>query len=164
MGGGIGAALGGAMAIGDLMDKDKSNNAGAIGTLAGTALGAFGGPIGMMLGGMAGGWAGDKFFGGKQHGGPMTGGNPHLVGEAGPEIVMTKTNANVLSNADSKKMFNTEAMEKGILQVVTAVSPVAKILHEVNKSLNTGNMIQNKTRIASETTARKGNTVGMVGG
>jgi hypothetical protein len=162
-GGLVGAGLGGAMAIGNLLDKDKSNNAGAWGTLIGTGLGAFGGPLGMMLGGMAGGALGNM-IGGKQHGGPMTGGNPHLVGEGGPEILMTKSASTVTSNEQLKAMFNTEKLEKHMLSMITAVSPVAKILNGVHETLNTSNMINNKTRIATETSARKNfNQVGMVG-
>ncbi len=76
-GGGIlGAGLGAAGAVGNLMDDDKSNNAGAIGTLAGTALGAFFGPVGMMLGGMAGGMIGNA-IGGRQYGTMGTLGLPY---------------------------------------------------------------------------------------
>ena len=39
--------------------------------------------------------------------------------------------------------------------MVTAISPVAKILTGVHETLNTSNMINNKTRIATETSARK---------
>ena len=39
--------------------------------------------------------------------------------------------------------------------MITAISPVAKILHSVDEKLNTNNMLVNKTRIATETTARK---------
>ena len=62
---GAGLAGAGFQAFGagaNLMDDDKSNNAAAIGTLAGTALGALFGPLGMLAGGFLGGKAGD-FFG-----------------------------------------------------------------------------------------------------
>jgi len=169
--GGLGAAIGIGSSAGMLLDKDKKNDAagwwGLGGAVAGGVLGSFLGPGGALMGASLGSMAGQgigSMFGGKQHGGPMAGGNPHLVGETGPEIVMTKANSNVLSNADSKKMFNTENLEKHMLSMITAVSPVAKILHSVDQKLNTNNMLVNKTRIATETTARKGNTVGIVGG
>ncbi|MAH07732.1 hypothetical protein CMI38_05800 [Candidatus Pacearchaeota archaeon] len=160
-GGLVGAGLGGIMAAGQLMDDDKSNNAQAWGTLAGTTLGAFGGPLGMMLGGMAGGAIGNM-IGGKAHGGPMAGGNPKLVGEAGPEIVMTKANANVLSNADSKKMLSTENMEKILTTIASGQATANKIHTQHLETLNTGTMIQNKIRVASETTARKRYEIGNV--
>ena len=49
------------------------------------------------------------------------------------------------------------------MAIATSVSPVAKVLHSVHESLNTGNMINNKTRIATEKSARVDpNRVGLV--
>ena len=152
------------------MNKDKKDDAAGWGGLAGAiiggGLGMLAGPGGALLGASLGSMAGQgigSLFGGKQHGGPMAGGHPHLVGETGPEIVMTKANSNVLSNSDTKNMLSTKNLEKHMLSMVTAVSPLAGALNEVNKTLNTSNMINNKTRIATETSARKDrNQVGMV--
>ena len=168
--GGLGAVIGVGSSAGMLMNKDKKDDAAGWGGLAGAiiggGLGMLAGPGGALLGASLGSMAGQgigSMFGGKQHGGPMAGGNPHLVGETGPEIVMTKSNANVLSNSDTKNMLNTKNLEKHMLSMVTAVSPLAGVLNEVHKTLNTSNMINNKTRIATETSARKDrNQVGMV--
>ncbi len=166
----LGAAIGVGTSAGMLMNKDKKDDAAGWGGLAGAiiggGLGMLAGPGGALLGASLGSMAGQgigSLFGGKQHGGPMAGGNPHLVGETGPEIVMTKANSNVLSNSDTKNMLSTKNLEKHMLSMVTAVSPLAGALNEVNKTLNTSNMINNKTRIATETSARKDrNQVGMV--
>lgn len=39
---------------------------------------------------------------GRQHGGPVKAGVPHLVGEAGPEIFVAPHNGRILSNSDSR--------------------------------------------------------------
>ena len=57
-GGLLGAGIGALGAGKDLFDGESSNNAAAVGALAGTALGAFFGPLGMLAGGMIGGKVG----------------------------------------------------------------------------------------------------------
>ena len=42
---------------------------------------------------------------GRAAGGPIMAGNPYLVGERGPEVVIPSQNANVVSNSKSKDMF-----------------------------------------------------------
>ena len=141
----------------NLMDDDKSNNAAAIGTLAGTALGAFFGPVGMMLGGMAGGALGGM-IGGKQFGGSMTGGVPHLVGEAGPEIVTTKSTSMVTSNTDLAKTFNTQELENKMIAMVTELNAANKTLSDMVNGVNTLVAIENRSMKAVESTARKDRT------
>jgi DNA-binding transcriptional MerR regulator len=164
-GGLLGAGLGAVGAVGNLADDDKSNNAGAYGTLAGTAIGLMlGGPVGAMVGGMVGQFAGDKFFGGKkQFGGPMTGGMPHLVGEAGPELVTTGTSSTVTSNTDLAKLFNTQALETKMTSMVTELNSANKTLTNMVLGVNTLVAVSNKTRVATEKNARMDrNQIGLV--
>ena len=41
---------------------------------------------------------------GKAEGGPVQAGQPYVVGEKGPEVVIPKADANVVSNDDSQVM------------------------------------------------------------
>ena len=161
-GGALGAGLGVLSAGKNLMDDDKSNNAAAIGTLAGTALGAFFGPVGMMLGGMAGGALGGM-IGGKQFGGTMKGGVPHLVGESGPEIVTTKSTSMVTANSDLKSTFNTEELENKMNTMVTELNNANKTLSNMVNGVNTLVAVESRALKAVEKTARKDvNQVGLV--
>ena len=166
----IGAVTTTGMSIAGLLDDDKSNDVsswtGLAGSVIGGLLGAFGGPagamIGMTLGNMAGSAVGGMFSG-KQHGGPMTGGNPHLVGETGPEIVMTKANSNVLSNAESNRMFNTKNLETQLTALVAGQASANKFASQHLDSVNRGNMIAHKTSLDVAKSARQDkNAVGMI--
>ena len=168
--GGLGAAIGIGSSASMLFDKDKKNDAAgwwglggaAVGGLLGSFLGPGGTLMGMSLGSMAGQGIG-SMLGGKQHGGPITGGNPHLVGETGPEIVMTKANSNVLSNSDSKRMFNTENLERQLTALVASQAAANKIHSQHLDSVNTQTMMTAKIKVATETTARQDrNRVGLV--
>ena len=163
-GGLLGAGLGAASAVGNLMDDDKTNNAGAYGTLAGTALGAFFGPLGMMAGGAIGGWAGDKLFGGpKAFGGGMDANKLTMVGEKGPEVVTAGTASAVTSNTDLAKLFNTQALENKMTTMVTELTNANKTLATTLSSVNTLVAVEGRALKAVEKTARKDmNQVGLV--
>jgi hypothetical protein len=154
-GGLLGAGLGAASAVGNLMDDDKTNNAGAYGTLAGTALGAMFGPLGMMAGGMIGGWAGNKFFGGKKaFGGGMDANKLTMVGEKGPELVTAGTASAVTSNTDLAKLFNTTALENKMTTMVTELTNANKTLATTLSSVNTLVAVEGRALKAVEKTAR----------
>tara|TARA_Y100000310_G_C20680213_1_gene815490 strand:+ start:1179 stop:3320 length:2142 start_codon:yes stop_codon:yes gene_type:complete len=163
-GGLLGAGLGAASAVGNLMDDDKTNNAGAYGTLAGTALGAMFGPLGMMAGGMIGGWAGNKFFGGKKaFGGPTSAGQINLVGEKGAELVKTNTQSTVTANQDLAKLFNTKVLETKMTTMVTELNNANKTLTGVVNGVNTLVAVESRSLKAVEISARRDrNQVGLV--
>lgn len=86
----IGAAAGGFGAI------PGAAIGGVLGTLAGGALGYFGGStLGEGL-----------FGGGKAVGGPVDAGRTYLVGERGPELIMPRSSAEVVSNAQLPGMMS----------------------------------------------------------
>ena len=166
-GGLVGAGLGAAGAVGNLMDNDKTNNAGAYGTLAGTALGAFFGPLGMMAGGAIGGMAGDALggmFGGKRaFGGGMDAGKTYLTGERGPEMITAGTSSTATANNDLKSTFNTEALESKLNSTVSELNAANKTLTNMVNSVNTLVAVESRALKAVETTARKDrNQVGLV--
>ena len=163
-GGLLGAGLGAASAVGNLMDDDKTNNAGAYGTLAGTALGAFFGPLGMMAGGAIGGWAGDKLFGGpKAFGGGMDANKLTMVGEKGPEVVTAGTASAVTANQDLAKLFNTKVLETKMATMVSELTAANKTLTGVVNGVNTLVAVEGRAMKAVEITARKDrNQVGLV--
>ena len=136
-GGLLGAGLGAASAVGNLMDDDKTNNAGAYGTLAGTALGAFFGPLGMMAGGAIAS-VGVKLFGGpKAFGGGMDANKLTMVGEKGPEVVTAGTASAVTSNTDLAKIFNTQALETKMATMVSELTNANKTLTSMVNGVNT---------------------------
>ena len=50
-------------------------------------------------------WVSDTLFmEGKAEGGPVKAGQPYVVGEKGPEVIIPKADANVVSNDDSQVM------------------------------------------------------------
>ena len=166
-GGLVGAGLGAAGAVGNLMDDDKTNNAGAYGTLAGTALGAFFGPLGMMAGGAIGGMAGDALggmFGGKRaSGGGMDAGKTYLTGEKGPELVTAGTKSTVTANQDLKSTFDTSALETKMTSMTAELNNANKALTSMVNGVNTLVAVESRALKAVETTARKDrNQVGMV--
>jgi len=166
-GGLVGAGLGAAGAVGNLMDNDKTNNAGAYGTLAGTALGAFFGPLGMMAGGAIGGMAGDALggmFGGKRaFGGGMDAGKTYLTGERGPEMITAGTSSTATANNDLKSTFNTEALESKMSGMMIELSTANKTLASMVNGVNTLVAVESRALKAVETTARKDrNQVGLV--
>ena len=166
-GGLVGAGLGAAGAVGNLMDDDKTNNAGAYGTLAGTALGAFFGPLGMMAGGAIGGMAGDAlggmFGGGKAFGGGMDAGKTYLTGERGPEMITAGTSSTVTANNDLKNTFDTEALESKLNSAVMELNTANKTLTSMVNGVNTLVAVESRALKAVEKTARKDvNQIGMV--
>ena len=104
------APLGAILTVGSgakmLLDDDPGNNKQAIGTLAGAGIGAavgsvipgvgtvIGGSIGAILGGFGGGLIGAGLDQ-RQFGGPLSQGQPALVGERGPELFLPNTAGNV---------------------------------------------------------------------
>ncbi len=166
------------MSVAGLMDDDKTNDKSSAWGLAGGAIGAvIGGLIGGLttggmgavpaglwgatLGNMAGSALGGM-VGGKAFGGPIAGGETSLVGERGPEIIRAGTASTVTANADLKNIFNTESLEKHLSSISSNIVAANKIHTQHLETLNTGTMIQNKIRIASETTARKRYEIGNV--
>ena len=102
-------------------------------------------------------------IGGKQFGGSMAGGVPHLVGEAGPEIVTTKSTSMVTSNTDLAKTFNTQELENKMIAMVTELNAANKTLSDMVNGVNTLVAVESRALKAVETTARKDrNQVGLV--
>ena len=163
VGGGIGAGIGAFSAFKNLIDNDPDNNLSSILTLLGTGAGAiFGGPLGAALGGMAGGAVG-SMISGRQFGGSMQGGVPHLVGEGGPEIVTTGSNSTVTSNASLKDTFDTEALETKMTSMVNELNAANKTLTSMVNGVNTLVAVESRALKAVETSARKDrNQLGIV--
>ena len=160
-GGLVGAGLGAVSAAGNLMDGDKSNNAGAIGTLAGTALGAFFGPVGMMLGGMAGGAIGNM-IGGRQYGTMGTLGLPYE-----PKNVLTSLHSGerVLSPTETAE-YNTEQVTGGstanftmlagkLDNMNTSLISAVTEMKSMNKGVNTLVAVGNETAKNTNITQRR---------
>jgi histidyl-tRNA synthetase len=164
-GGLLGAGIGAVGAAGSLMDDDKSNDAGAYGTLIGTGLGfAVGGPVGAMIGGMVGQFAGDKFFGGKKaFGGPMDAGKINLVGDKGPELKVGEAGSSIVAEQSLEKLFNTQALENKMTTMVTELNNANKNLSNMVSSVNTLVAVEGRALKAVEKTARANpHQVGMV--
>ena len=167
-----GAVIGGASSLGMVMDKDKKNDTRGWGGIAGTVLGGIagfmmGGPpgalIGASLGSMAGQAAGGTFGGPKAVGGPMDAGKSYLVHK--DEIITPGTHSTAVAKSDVSDILNTkyESMEKHLAAISTSITAGNKINSSALESLNTSNMINNKTRVAVERTARTDpNRVGLV--
>ena len=166
---GIGAGVMGAGYFGGMAGKKDATGgekaAGILGSagsgaLAGAMFGLPGAVIGGALGAAYGGY---KALTAKQFGGPMTGGVPHLVGETGPEIVTTGTSSAVTSNTDLAKLFNTDALETKMTTMVSELNSANKTLTNMVNGVNTLVAVSNKTRVATEKTARvERNQVGLI--
>ena len=168
--GAVGLGANALTAFTSLTDKDKSNDASGIGTIAGSvlggALGLIGGPAGALLGaslgGMAGGAIGGMFGGGKQFGGGMDAGKTYLTGEAGPELITTGTRSAVTANQDLKNTFNTEALENKMNSTVSELNAANKTLTNMVNSVNTLVAVESRALKAVEKTARKESQIGIV--
>ena len=167
--GGVGAGIMGAGYFGNMAGKEGATTGekfgGVLGSAASGALaGAMFGPWGAAIGGVLGaGYGGYKALTGKQFGGTMGGGIPHLVGETGPEIVTTKTASSVTADMKLEKMFNTEALEVKMASMVTELNSANKTLTNMVNGVNTLVAIENRSMKAVESTARKDrNQVGFV--
>jgi len=174
--GGIGLGAIGVSQFGQMAGEAESTGgkllgaagSAASGALMGATIGSIVPGLGTAIGGTVGGILGGAYglykgFKGKAFGGPMAGGETSLVGELGPEIIRTGTASTVTANADLKNIFNTESLEKHLSSISSNIVAANKIHSQHLDSLNTNNMISNKTRIATETSARKDfNQVGMV--
>lgn len=168
---GIGAAIGVGSSAGQLMNKDKSDDAAGIGGLVGAGLGGLlgliGGPggalLGASLGSMAGQYVGGMFGGERAYGGGMDAGKMYLTGERGPELVTAGTKSTVTANQDLKNTFNTEALEAKMATLVTEMNSANKTLTNMVNGVNTLVAIEGRSLKAVETTARKDrNQVGLV--
>lgn len=73
---------------------------GFFGLVAGSIIGGLtGGPAGALAGAIRGAEIGSGInFGTRQHGGPVIGGRPYLVGEGGPEIFVPGRNGQIIPN------------------------------------------------------------------
>jgi len=168
--GGVGLGLMGAGYFGGMAGKkDATGGEKAMGVLGSAASGAMIGSMflpgwGTAIGGALGAaYGGYKALTGKQFGGTMGGGVPHLVGETGPEIVTTKTASSVTADMKLEKMFNTEALEVKMASMVTELNSANKTLTNMVNGVNTLVAIENRSMKAVESTARKDrNQVGFV--
>ena len=161
---GIGAAVGIGSSAGQLMNKDKSDDAAGIGGLVGAGLGGLlgliGGPggalLGASLGSMAGQYVGGKFFGGpKAFGGSMDAGKTYLVGERGPEMITSGTKSTVVANQDLKSTFDTTALETKMAAMSTELNNANKALASMVNGVNTLVAVESRALKAVEKTARK---------
>ena len=168
---GIGAAIGVGSSAGQLMNKDKSDDAAGIGGLVGAGigglLGLIGGPggalLGASLGSMAGQYVGGMFGGERAYGGGMDAGKMYLTGERGPELVTAGTKSTVTANQDLKNTFNTEALEAKMTSMTTELNNANKALANMVNGVNTLVAVESRALKAVETTARKDrNQVGLV--
>ena len=92
---GLGGMTGGGVSGGG------SNTGGIIAGLAGA--------IGGIFGGGGGGWMDAAgAIAARANGGPVTGGQPYLVGERGPELVVPSSSGNVLNARETAAMGNTQ--------------------------------------------------------
>jgi len=165
--GGVGLALGGAAQAGTA-DTKGGKALGVLSSAAGGALTGFSvaGPAGIIPGLIAGGLiggAGALFGGGKQFGGGMDAGKTYLTGEAGPEMVTTGKASAVTANNDLQKIFNTEALETKMTNMITQLNTANQSLATMVNGVNTLVAVEGRALKAVETTARKDrNQVGLI--
>ena len=165
--GGVGLALGGAAQAGTA-DTKGGKALGVLSSAAGGALTGFSvaGPAGIIPGLIAGGLiggAGALFGGGKQFGGGMDAGKTYLTGERGPEMVTAGTSSAVTANNDLRKIFNTEALESKMTNMVSALNTANASLTNMVNGVNTLVAVEGRALRAVEKTARKDpNQIGIV--
>jgi hypothetical protein len=168
---GVGAAIGVGSSAGQLMNKDKSDDAAGIGGLVGAGLGGLlgliGGPggalLGASLGSMAGQFVGGMFGGERAFGGGMDAGKTYLTGERGPELITSGTKSTVTANQDLQKTFDTSALETKMAAMTTELNNANKALANMVNGVNTLVAVESRALKAVETTARKDrNQVGLV--
>ena len=168
---GLGAAIGVGSSAGQLMNKDKSDDAAGIGGLVGAGLGGLlgliGGPggalLGAGLGSMAGQFVGGMFGGERAFGGDMDAGKTYLTGERGPELITAGTKSTVTANQDLQKTFDTSALETKMAAMSTELNNANKALASMVNGVNTLVAVESRALKAVETTARKDrNQVGLV--
>ena len=168
---GLGAAIGVGSSAGQLLNKDKSDDAAGIGGLVGAGLGGLlgliGGPggalLGAGLGSMAGQYVGGMFGGERAFGGGMDANKTYLTGERGPELITAKTSSTVTSNKDLKDTFDTGALEIKMSSMITELNSANKTLANMVTGVNTLVAVESRALKAVEKTARKdANQIGMV--
>jgi hypothetical protein len=174
----VGALATAGMSIKGLTDDDKSNDRSSKWGIAGSVAG---GIIGGLIGGIPTGGIGampgaawGAMIGGQLGAtiGGMTssraGGTMGAIGQRfEPENILTTVDKGetVLNQADAKTFanLNFDGMEKQLAVIAAGQATANKIHSQHLDQVNTGIMIQNKTRIATETTARKDrNQVGLI--
>ena len=162
-GGYLGAGLGLVGAAGSL--KEDKADKGAWGTIIGTGLGfAVGGPVGAMVGGMLGGMAGGM-IGGKDKRAFGTMGATGQRFEPASKLLHVDKGETVLSGNEAKTFanLNFDGVEKQLAALAAGQAAANKIHSQHLDSLNTGNIMTAKIKVATETSARKDrNQVGMV--
>lgn len=139
-GGLLGAGIGALGAGKDLFDGESSNNAAAVGTLAGTALGTIFGPLGMLAGGMIGGKVGPIISDLLGLGGTRQMGTLGATGqpfEPATKILQVEKGERVLDQQETEA-FNAGTSMTG---VVTAINGLQETMNSVVASLNTGNAV-----------------------
>ena len=174
---GIGAAAGIGLGVGGAAQAYSADTKGgkALGigsSVLGGALTGFmlGGPMGAAIGALGGlavggisAMAGQDSLKGKAFGGPMDAGKLTMVGEGGPELVTADTASTVTSNTDLAKLFNTQALETKMTNMITELTAANKTLTGVVNGVNTLVAVEGRALKAVERTARKDmNQVGLV--
>ena len=173
----VGALGTAGMSVKGLTDDDKSNDASSKGGLIGTfiggaiggALGFFGGAgvgtvpgalYGATLGNLAGAAIGGMFDG--RPVGTMSSTGQRFEPES--KLLNIHKGETVLNQGEAKTFanLNFDGMEKQLAAISSNIVAANKIHNSTLESLNTSNMINNKTRIASELTARKRYEIGNV--
>ena len=164
---GVGAGLMGASYFGEMAGKKEATGkekfGGALGSAASGALaGAMFGPWGAAIGGALGlAYGGYKATQQRATGGPMDAGKSYLVHKN--EMITPNTASTVTAKKDVKELINTESMEKHLAAISLHLADGNKVRNNTLDALNTSNVINNKTRLATETSARKDrNQVGLV--
>jgi hypothetical protein len=165
----IGAVATTGMSIYGLMDDDKSNDASSVGGLIGSGIGAAIGTaiapgIGTLIGISVGNMAGSAIAGMLDSRNQGTTGATGMFAE--PESILTTVDKGekVLSPNDTNTLanLNFNGVEKQLSAIAATQAAANKIHSQHLDSVNTSLMLQNKTRIASETIARKRYEIGNV--
>jgi hypothetical protein len=93
----------------------------------------------------------------------MDAGKTYLTGEAGPEMVTTGKASAVTANNDLQKIFNTEALETKMTNMITQLNTANQSLATMVNGVNTLVAVEGRALKAVETTARKDrNQVGLI--
>jgi hypothetical protein len=164
--GGVGAAglaYSGGLAAGESTEEKILGVLGsaASGAMLGSVIPGVGTVIGGALGAAYGGYK--ALSGARAFGGPMDAGSTYLTGERGPELVTAGKSSTVTANNDLQKIFNTEALEAKMNNMVTALNTANQSLTNMVNGVNTLVAVEGRALKAVETTARKDrNQVGLV--
>ena len=159
-GGGLMAATTAGMSVKGLLDNDTSNDisswAGIAGSVIGGIAGFFmGGPGGAMLGASLGNMAGSALGGMVESRQIGTTGATGKWAEPSSILTTVDKGEKVLTPSDANTLaqFNLSGVESQLTKQAVAVIETNKKLDNVVVALNTGNMINNRSKIANERVA-----------